>query len=74
MDLVIDCKMINTDFKIVDLLVYTILVKKHSASRAVKVFSDLIKKVVIGPNEGAGFIIVIIGPSKTCRLFGSPFI
>ena len=74
MDLVIDPKTIGIDFKIVDLLVYTILIKKYSASRAVKVFGDLIRNIVIGPNKGASFIIVIIGPGKTYRLFSSPFI
>jgi hypothetical protein len=58
----------------VDLLVYIILVKKYSAGRAVRVFSNPIRNVVIGPNKGAGFVIVIIGPGKTCRLFSSPSI
>ena len=74
MDLVIDPKTIGTDFKIVDSLVYIILIKKHSASRAIRVFSNLIRNIVIGPNKGTSFIIVIIGPSKTYRLFSSPSI
>ena len=74
MDLIIDPKTINIDFKIVDSLVHIILVKKYSASRAVKVFSNLIRNVVIGLNKGVNFVIVIIGPSKTCRLFNSPSI
>jgi hypothetical protein len=73
-DLVIDPETISIDFKIVDLLVYAILIKKHSASRAVRVFSNLIRNIVIGLNKGASFIIVIIGPSKTYRLFSSPSI
>ena len=74
MDLVIDPKTIGTDFKIVDLSVRVILIKKYSAGGAVRVFGNLIRNVVIGLNKGTSFIIVIIGPSKTCRLFNSPFI
>ena len=74
MDLIIDPKTISIDFKIVDLLVYTIFVKKHNASGAVKVFNDLIKNIVTGPNKSTSFIIIIIGPSKTYRLFNNPFI
>ena len=55
----------------VDLLVYIILIKKYSASRAVRVFNNLIRNIVIGLNKGASFVIIIIGPSKTCRLFSS---
>ena len=58
----------------VDLLVYIILIKKYSASRAIRVFSNLIRNIVIGLNKGTSFIIVIIGPSKTYRLFSSPSI
>ena len=58
----------------VDLLVYIILIKKHSASRAIRVFSNLIRNIVIGLSKDTSFIIVIIGPSKTYRLFSSPSI
>ena len=74
MDLVIDPKTISIDFKIVDSLVRVILIKKYSASRAIRVFSNLIRNVVIGPNKGAGFVIIIIGPGETYRLFSSPSI
>ena len=74
MDLVIDPKTISIDFKIVDLLVYVILIKKHSANRAVRVFSNLIRNMVIGPDKGTSFIIIIIGPGKTYRLFSNPSI
>ena len=74
MDLVIDPKTIGIDFKIVDLLVRAILIKKHSASRAIRVFSNPIRNVVIGLDKGTSFVIVIIGPGKTCRLFSSPSI
>ena len=57
-----------------DLLVYAILIEKYSAYRAIRVFSNLIRNIVTGPNKGASFIIVIIGPSKTYRLFSSPSI
>jgi hypothetical protein len=73
-DLIIDPKTISIDFKIVDLLVYTILIKKYSTSRAVRVFNNLIKNIVIGLNKNTSFIIIIIGPSKTCKLFNSPSI
>ena len=63
--------MIGTDFKIVDLLICIIFVKKHSASKVVRVFSNLIRNMVIGPNKGTGFVIVIIGPSEIYRLFSS---
>ena len=74
MDLIIDPKTIGIDFKMVDLMVCIILVKKYNANGAVRVFSNLIRNVVIGPDKGTGFVIVIIGPSKTCRLFSSPSI
>ena len=74
MDLVIDPKTIGIDFKMVDLSVRAILIKKHSAGGAVRVFSNPIRNVVTGPDKGTGFIIVIIGPSETCRLFSSPSI
>ncbi|OCL14012.1 hypothetical protein AOQ84DRAFT_359276 [Glonium stellatum] len=73
-DLVIDPETIGTDFEMVDSSVRAILVKKHSAGGAVRVFGNPIRNVVTGPNEGAGFVIVIVGPGETCRLFGSPSI
>ena len=74
MDLVINPKTISIDFKMVDLSIYAILIKKYSVGEAIKVFSNLIKNMVIGLNKGTGFIIVIIGPSKICRLFSNPSI
>ena len=74
MNLVIDPKTIGIDFKIVDLLVHAILIKKYSTSGAIRVFSNLIRNIVISLNKSTGFIIVIIGPSETCRLFSSPSI
>ena len=56
------------------MLVCVILIKKYSASRAVRVFSDPIRNIVIGLNKGTSFVIVIIGPSETYRLFSSPSI
>ena len=58
----------------VDSLVCVILIKKYSASGAIRVFSNLIRNVVIGLSKGASFVIIIIGPSKTYRLFSSPSI
>ena len=58
----------------VDLSVYTILVKKYNTSRAVKVFGNLIRNIIIGLNKSTSFVIIIVGPSKTCRLFSSPSI
>ena len=74
MDLIINPKTIGIDFKIMDLLVRVILIKKYSAGGAVRVFSNLIRNVVIGLNKDTSFVIVIIGPSKTYRLFSSPSI
>ena len=68
MDLVINPKTIGTDFKIIDLLVYIILIKKYSASRAIRVFSNLIRNIVIGLNKGTSFVIIIIGFIKECIL------
>jgi len=73
-DFLIDPKTINTNFKIVDLLVRAIFIKKYNANRAVKIFSNLIRNVVINPNEGASFIIIIIKPNKIYKLFNSRFI
>ena len=74
MDLIIDPKIINIDFKIIDLLVCAIFVKKHSTNETIKVFSNPIKNIVISLNKGANFVIIIIKPNKTYRLFGSPSI
>jgi hypothetical protein len=56
------------------LLVYIILIKKYSASRAVRVFSNLIRNIVIGLNKGTSFVIVIIGSIKECILLGNPLV
>ena len=72
MDLIIDPKTIGTDFKMVDLLVCAILVKKHSAGGAVRVFGSPIRNVVTGPNKSAGFIIIIVGSVEECMLLGNP--
>ena len=66
--------MISTDFEIVDLSVCTILVKKYSASRAVRVFNNLIRNMVTGLNKGTGFVIIIIGSVKECILLGNPLV
>jgi len=58
----------------VDSSVYIILIKKYSASRAVRVFSNLIRNIVIGPNKGTSFVIVIIGSIKECILLGNPLV
>ena len=71
MDLIINPKTINTDFEIVDLLVYIILIKKYSASRAVRVFNNPIKNMIIGLNKGTNFVIIIIGSVKECILLGN---
>ena len=55
-----------------DLLVRAILVKIHSGGGAIRVFGDIIRNVVISPKEPAGFVILVIRPSKSCRLFSSP--
>ncbi|OCK88825.1 uncharacterized protein K441DRAFT_586700, partial [Cenococcum geophilum 1.58] len=49
-----------------------ILVKIYSKGGAVRVFSDIIRNIVTGPKEPTSFIILIIRPSKSCRLFSSP--
>jgi hypothetical protein len=58
----------------VDPSVQTILVKIHSRGGALRVFSNIIRNIVIGPKEPAGFIILIIRPGESCRLFNSPII
>ena len=70
----IGLKITGTSLESVDPLIYTILVKIHSSGGAVRVFGNIIRNVVIGPKEPAGFIIFIIRPSKNCRLFGSPIV
>ena len=74
MDLVIDPETIGIDFKIVDSSVRAILIKKHSAGRAIRVFSNPIRNVVIGLNKGTSFVIVIIGSVKECILLGNPLV
>jgi len=71
-DLVIDQEKIGTDFEMVDSSVRAILVKKHSADGAVRVFGKSIRNVVTGPKEGTGFVIVIVESVEECMLLGSP--
>ena len=64
MDLIINPKIIGTNFKIIDLLVYIIFIKKHSTGKVVKVFSNLIRNMVISLNKSTGFVIIIVGSIK----------
>ena len=50
------------------------MVKIHGGGGAVRVFGNIIRNIVIGPKEPAGFVILIVRPSKSCRLFGSPMV
>ena len=56
----------------VDSSVRAILIKKYSAGGAVRVFSNLIRNVVIGLNKGTSFVIVVIGSVEECMLLGNP--
>ncbi|KAF7509568.1 hypothetical protein GJ744_007968 [Endocarpon pusillum] len=72
-DTVIDPKeTIGTDFGTVASSVCAVLVKKHGAAGAIRVFGEEVTNVVTGPTEGTGFVIVIIKPGEDCRLFGKP--
>ena len=66
-EVVISLKKVKTPFKLVKLLVYTILLKLNSNKGAVKVFSVSIKYIVI--SNGLGFIIIIINFSKLFKLY-----
>ncbi len=63
---------VGTNFEEVESTVRAILLKKNSAWGSVRVFGNSINNVVSGPNQGAGFVIVVIGRGETCRLIGNP--
>ena len=63
---------VGTDFGTVDSSVCAILVKKHGAVGAVRVFSNPVTNVVTGPTQGTGFVIVVRKSGEDCRLFGNP--
>lgn len=72
-DVVLDPKeTVGTDFGTVVSSVCAILVKKHGAVGAVRIFSNPITNVVTGPTQGTGFVIVVRKSDKNCRLFGNP--
>jgi hypothetical protein len=62
----------GTSLESVDPSVRAILVKIHGGGGAVRVFGDIIRNVVTGPKEPAGFVILVVRPGESCRLFGSP--
>ena len=57
-----------------DLLIRAILVKIYGSRGAVRVFSNIIRNIVIGPKEPTSFIILVIRSSKGYRLFSSPIV
>lgn len=65
---------IAKSFDTVDPSVCAILIKKHSAPGAVRLFGDKVVNVVTGPTEVTGYIILIKKPGETCRLLGNPSI
>jgi hypothetical protein len=73
-DLIIDPKTINIDFKIVDLSIYIIFVKKYSTSKAIRVFNNLIRNIVIGLNKGTNFVIIIIESIEEYMLLKNPLV
>jgi nucleoside-triphosphatase THEP1 len=62
---------IGTAFKMVEPSVRAILVRKNSASGAVRVFGTSVRNVVTGPKE-VGFVIVVVKSGEECMLLGSP--
>jgi hypothetical protein len=56
---------------LVDQSVCAILVKKNSANGAVRVDAPDMPNVVTGPDQ-KGFVIVVIFPGQTCRIFLNP--
>ncbi len=72
-DVTLDSEKVGGNFEAVDSSsVCAILLRKDSAWGAVRVYSNPIKNIVSGPNQGTGFVIIVIGPGQTCRLFGTP--
>jgi len=72
-DVVLDTKeTVGEDFGTVESAVCAILIKKHSAAGAVRVFGHTVINVVTGPTEGTGFVLVIRKAGEDCRLFGHP--
>ena len=65
----------RSNFKVVDLLVCAILIRKHSAGGAVRVFSKEIRNIVIGLKETRFIIIAIrLGEGETYRLLETPLV
>ncbi len=56
----------------VDSSVCAILVKKHGAAGAVRVFSDPVTNVVTGPAQGTGFVIVVVKRGQECMFLKTP--
>lgn len=55
-----------------DSSVYAMLVKKHGAAGAVRVFSDPVTNVVTGLIQGTGFVIIVIKPGQDCMFLKTP--
>ena len=71
-DVALDSEKVGENFEAVGPSVCAILLRKDSAWGAVRVYSNPIKNIVSGPNQGTGFVIVVIEPGQTCRIFGTP--
>lgn len=63
---------IGTNFETVDSSICAVLIKKHGAAGAVRVFSNPVTNVVTGPIQGTGFVIVVIKSGEDCMLLGTP--
>lgn len=72
MEVVLDpSETVGKSLALVDSSVCAILVRKHSATGAVRVDAPGMPNVVTGPDQ-KGFDIVVIRPGQTCRFFLTP--
>ena len=67
---------VGTDFEVVDSSCPAVLVRRDSGGGAVFVAGPGIPetepRVRTGPEQGAGFAILIIKPGQTCMFLGRP--
>jgi hypothetical protein len=62
---------VGTNLELVDSTVCAILVERKSAYGALRLDADGMPNVATGPCE-SGFVIVVIRPGQSCRIFLTP--
>lgn len=62
----------GTNFQSAEPSVCAVLIKKNSATGAVRVFSDPVTNVVTGPNQEPGVVLIVLKDGEECMLLGRP--